>query len=173
VVVTQFGAGPPELEVQVTKYIEDSVSGIDGVILPRRSATGVGDDDQFRLDASSDRALNDVKDAAPGRGPTCRATSTASRWSSVDIADPPIVTDAAISPGKTPERLSVRGRRGAAQLQGVRGVAARWSVPAASTANPGVARPDRLQAVGLTADVSKPLRGTNVDVAGPRPNPRP
>jgi multidrug efflux pump subunit AcrB len=39
VVVAQFGAGPSELEVQVTKYIEDSVSGIDGVrhILSRLS----------------------------------------------------------------------------------------------------------------------------------------
>jgi multidrug efflux pump subunit AcrB len=27
VVVSQFGAGPSELEVQVTKYIEDSVGG--------------------------------------------------------------------------------------------------------------------------------------------------
>src|SRR5437016_2845931 len=31
VVVTQFGAGPSELEAQVTKYIEDSVSGVNGV----------------------------------------------------------------------------------------------------------------------------------------------
>ncbi len=31
VVVSQFGAGPSELEAQVTKYIEDSVSGVEGV----------------------------------------------------------------------------------------------------------------------------------------------
>jgi hypothetical protein len=31
VIVSQFGAGPSELESQVTKYIEDSVSGVEGV----------------------------------------------------------------------------------------------------------------------------------------------
>jgi multidrug efflux pump subunit AcrB len=31
VAVSQFGAGPSELEAQVTKYIEDSVSGVEGV----------------------------------------------------------------------------------------------------------------------------------------------
>ena len=31
VVVTQFGAAPAELEAQVTKTIEDGVSGVEGV----------------------------------------------------------------------------------------------------------------------------------------------
>ena len=31
VVVTQFGAAPTELESQVTKTIEDAVSGVEGV----------------------------------------------------------------------------------------------------------------------------------------------
>ena len=88
----------------------------------------------------------------------------------VDLVDLPIVTYAAISPGKTPERLSwfvddvvqraLQGVRGVAQVERIGGVDREILVSL---------DPDRLQAVGLTAaDVSRRLRGTNVDVAGGR-----
>src|SRR3954470_10038888 len=65
VVVTQFGAAPAELEAQVTKTVEDGVSGVEGVrhisslVTDGVSVTTV----QFRLETNTDRALNDVKDA--------------------------------------------------------------------------------------------------------------
>ncbi|MGL4442032.1 MAG: efflux RND transporter permease subunit, partial [Alsobacter sp.] len=63
--VTQSGAAPSELETQVTKKVENAVSGISGVkhvisnVTDGRSITTV----EFRLEVNSDRALNDVKDA--------------------------------------------------------------------------------------------------------------
>ncbi len=65
VAVSQFGAGPSELEAQVTKYIEDSVSGVEGV---RHIASQITDGlavttIQFALETNTDRALNDIKDA--------------------------------------------------------------------------------------------------------------
>src|SRR5947209_4937728 len=65
VAVSQFGAAPAELEAQVTKTIEDGVSGVEGVrhisssITDGLSLTTI----QFALETNTDRALNDVKDA--------------------------------------------------------------------------------------------------------------
>ena len=65
VAVSQFGAAPAELESQVTKTIEDGVSGVEGVrhisssITDGLSLTTI----QFALETDTDRALNDVKDA--------------------------------------------------------------------------------------------------------------
>jgi multidrug efflux pump subunit AcrB len=173
VVVSQFGAGPSELEVQVTKYIEDSVSGLEGV---RHIASQVTDGlsvttIQFRLETNTDRALNDVKDAVTRARPNLpRNIDGEPLVQRVDLVDLPIVTYAAIAPGKTPERLSwfvddvvqraLQGVRGVAQVERIGGVDREILVSL---------DPDRLQAVGLTAaDVSKMIRGTNVDVAGGR-----
>ncbi len=173
VVVSQFGAGPSELESQVTKYVEDSVSGVEGV---RHIASQITDGVsvttiQFRLETNTDRALNDVKDAVTRtRSNLPRNIDGEPLVQRVDLVDLPIVTYAAISPGKTPERLSwfvddvvqrsLQGVRGVAQVERIGGVDREILVSL---------DPDRLQAVGLTAaDVSKRLRGTNVDVAGGR-----
>ena len=65
VAVSQFGAAPAELESQVTKTVEDAVSGVEGVrhitsqITDGLSVTTI----QFALETNTDRALNDVKDA--------------------------------------------------------------------------------------------------------------
>jgi multidrug efflux pump subunit AcrB len=88
----------------------------------------------------------------------------------VDVIGLPIVTYAAISPGKTPEQLSyfvddvvkraLQGVRGVAQVERIGGVEREILVSL---------DPDRLQAAGLTAvNVSQSLRGTNVDLAGGR-----
>jgi hydrophobe/amphiphile efflux-1 (HAE1) family protein len=173
VVVTQFGAGPSELEVQVTKFIEDSVSGVEGVrhitsqISDGMSVTTI----EFRLETNTDRALNDVKDAVTRtRSNLPRNIDGEPLVQRLDVVALPIVTYAAISPGKTPERLSwfvddVVQRR----LQGVRGVAQVERIGGVDREILVSLDPDRLQAVGLTAaDVSKLLRGTNVDVASGR-----
>jgi multidrug efflux pump subunit AcrB len=173
VVVSQFGAGPSELEVQVTKFIEDSVSGVEGV---RHIASQISDGMsvttiEFRLETNTDRALNDVKDAVTRtRSNLPRNIDGEPLVQRVDVVALPIVTYAAISPGKTPERLSwfvddvvqrsLQGVRGVAQVERIGGVDREILV---------TLDPDRLQAVGLTAaDVSKRLRGTNVDLAGGR-----
>src|SRR6202045_4633354 len=165
VAVSQFGAAPAELEAQVTKTIEDGVSGVEGVrhisssITDGLSLTTI----QFALETNTDRALNDVKDAVTRVRANLPQNVNEPLIQRVDVIGLPIVTYAAISPGKTPEQLSyfvddVVKRA----LQGVR--------------NGGVEREilvsldtDRLQAAGLTAvNVSQSLRGTNVDLAGGR-----
>lgn len=172
VAVAQFGAAPAELEAQVTKTIEDGVSGVEGVrhisssITDGLSVTTV----QFALETNTDRALNDVKDAVTRVRANLPQNVNEPLIQRVDVIGLPIVTYAAISPGKTPEQLSwfvddvvkraLQGVRGVAQVERIGGVEREILVSL---------DPDRLQASGLTAlDVSRRLRGTNVDLAGGR-----
>ena len=172
VAVSQFGAAPAELEGQVTKTIEDGVSGVEGVrhisssITDGLSVTTI----QFALETNTDRALNDVKDAVTRVRANLPQNVNEPLIQRVDVIGLPIVTYAAISPGKTPEQLSyfvddvvkraLQGVRGVAQVERIGGVEREILVSL---------DPDRLQAAGLTAlDVSRRLRGTNVDLAGGR-----
>lgn len=172
VAVSQFGAAPAELESQVAKTIEDGVSGVEGVrhisssITDGLSVTTI----QFALETNTDRALNDVKDAVTRVRANLPQNVTEPLIQRVDMIGLPIVTYAAISPGKTPEQLSffvddvvkraLQGVRGVSQVERIGGVEREILVSL---------DPDRLQAMGLTAvNVSQSLRGTNVDLAGGR-----
>jgi hydrophobe/amphiphile efflux-1 (HAE1) family protein len=172
VAVSQFGAAPSELESQVTKTIEDGVSGVEGVrhisssITDGLSVTTI----QFALETNTDRALNDIKDAVTRVRANLPQNVTEPLIQRVDVIGLPIVTYAAISPGKTPEQLSyfvddvvkraLQGVRGVAQVERIGGVEREILVSL---------DPDRLAAAGLTAvNVSQILRGTNVDLAGGR-----
>ncbi|MDE2469176.1 MAG: efflux RND transporter permease subunit, partial [Bradyrhizobium sp.] len=172
VTVAQFGAAPAELESQVTKTIEDGVSGVEGVrhisssITDGLSVTTI----EFALETNTDRALNDVKDAVTRVRSNLSQNVSEPLIQRVDVIGLPIVTYAAISPGKTPEQLSyfvddvvkraLQGVRGVSQVERIGGVEREILVSL---------DPDRLQAAGLTAvNVSQSLRGTNVDLAGGR-----
>jgi hydrophobe/amphiphile efflux-1 (HAE1) family protein len=172
VVVTQFGAAPSELEAQVTKTIEDGVSGVEGVkhiassITDGMSVTTI----TFQLETNTDRALNDIKDAVTRVRSKLPQNVNEPLIQRVDIVGLPIVTYAAIAPGKTPEQLSwfvddvvkraLQGLRGVSQVERIGGVDREILVSL---------DPDRVQSVGLTpVDVSRRLRGTNIDLAGGR-----
>jgi multidrug efflux pump subunit AcrB len=172
VTITQFGAAPAELEGQVTKQVEDVVSGVEGVrhilstIVDGASNTLI----QFRLETDTDRALNDIKDAVTRVRGNLPSGINEPLIQRIDVVGLPILTYAAIAPGKTPEQLSyfvddVVKRA----LQGVRGVGSVERIGGVDREIRVGLDPDRLQAVGLTAlDVSRRLRGTNVDLAGGR-----
>ena len=125
---------------------------------------------QFALETNTDRALNDIKDAVTRVRANLPQNVNEPLIQRVDVIGLPIVTYAAISPGKTPEQLSyfvddvvkraLQGVRGVAQVERIGGVEREILVSL---------DPDRLQAAGLTAvNVSQILRGTNVDLAGGR-----
>src|ERR1700740_1024204 len=124
----------------------------------------------FAIETNTDRAINDIKDAVTRVRANLPQNVTEPLIQRVDVIGLPIVTYAAISPGKTPEQLSyfvddVVKR----ELQGVRGVAEVQRIGGVEREILVSLDPDRLQAAGLTAvNVSQILRGTNVDVAGGR-----
>lgn len=65
VTVTQLGASPTELETQVTKKVEDAISGINNIRHITSSASdGLSSTNiEFEIGTNSDRAVNDVRDA--------------------------------------------------------------------------------------------------------------
>ena len=170
--VRQPGAAPAELESQITKKVEDAVSGVAGIkhiistVSEGLSQTTI----EFRIEVNTDRALNDVKDAVAKIRADLPRGIEEPLIARLDIVGLPIVTYAVSGNNKTLEETSwfvddVVARR----VQGIKGVS---SVPRIG----GVDREilveldtDRLLALGVTAgDVSRQLRATNVDLAGGR-----
>jgi multidrug efflux pump subunit AcrB len=172
VTISQFGAAPGELESQVTKKVEDAVAGVAGAHHINSTITdGISNTSiTFRLGTDTDRALNDVKDSVTRIRADLPRSIDEPMIRRVDIAGLPILTYAAIAPGKTPEQLSffvddvvIR------ELQGVRGVGSVERIGSVEREIRVGLDPIRLHAVGLTAlDVSRQLRGSNVDLAGGR-----
>jgi hydrophobe/amphiphile efflux-1 (HAE1) family protein len=170
--VTQAGAAPSELQNQVTKRIEDSVAGVNGVkhitssISEGISTTTI----EFRLEINSDRAVNDVKDAVAKIRSDLPRTIDEPVIQRLDIAGLPIVTYAASGPAMTPEELSwfvddVVAR----QLQSIQGVGRVERVGGVEREIRIELKLDRLLALGITAaDVNRQLRLTSVDLAGGR-----
>lgn len=168
VTIAQFGASPGELEAKVTKTIEDAVSGVAGahhitsLVTDSISITTI----LFRLETNTDRAINDIKDAITRARVNLPRGIDEPMVQRVEIAGLPILTYAAIAPGKTPEQLSwfvedvvVR------KLQGLRGVGSIDRIGTVEREIRVALDPIRLQGVGLTAlDVSRQLRGSNVDL---------
>lgn len=170
--VYQAGAAPSELEVQVTKKIEDAIAGVNGLkhqtsaITEGSSITTV----EFRLEVNQDRAVNDVKDAIARIRTELPRTIEEPIVTRVQVEGLPIVTYAARAPGMTPEQLSwfvddtvmraVQGVKGVSQIERIGGVDREMRISL---------DPDRLLAYGITAgDVNRQLRSTHVDLAGGR-----
>ncbi|MDX2204104.1 MAG: efflux RND transporter permease subunit [Hyphomicrobiaceae bacterium] len=170
--VTQAGAAPSELEVQVTKRIEDAIAGVNGVkhqtstITEGSSVTAI----EFRLEVNQDRALNDVKDAIAKIRPELPRTIDEPIVQRIEIEGLPIVTYGAKAPGMTAEQLSwfvddtvIRA------LQSVKGVSLAERIGGVDREIRIALSPDRLLAYGITAgDVNRQLRATQVDLAGGR-----
>lgn len=154
VVVTQFGATPTELESQVTTKIEDAVSGVEGIrhvmssVSDGISATTI----MFNLDANTDQALAEVKDAVGrvrGDLPQSASEPLVHRVNAVGLG---ILTYAAMSPHKSAEQLSffvddtvIR------KLKDVPGISSVERIGGAEREVQVALDPARLQANGLTA----------------------
>ncbi|MDB5590170.1 efflux RND transporter permease subunit [Enterovirga sp.] len=172
VVVGQFGAAPVEIEREITRTIEDGIAGVEGVrhisstITDGVSVTTV----EFRLETNTDRALNDVKDAVTRVRSNLPQSVQEPLIQRVDIVGLPIVTYAAVAPGKTAEELSTFVDTVVArEIQGVRGVGQVETIGGVEREILVSLDPDRLDAYGLSAvDVSRRLRAGNADIAGGR-----
>ncbi|MCE4225867.1 efflux RND transporter permease subunit [Methylobacterium sp. C25] len=172
VTITQSGAAPSELQTQVTKWVEDAVSGVKGVkhvisnISEGISATTI----EFRLEVNQDRAVNDVKEAINKIRINLPRTIDEPIIQRVEIAGLPIMIYGASAPAMTPEDLSwyvddVVAR----QLQGVKGVGGVERLGGVAREIRITLKPDRLLALGITAaDVNKQVRMTSADMAGGR-----
>ncbi|MBD2014224.1 efflux RND transporter permease subunit [Microcoleus sp. FACHB-53] len=172
VTVTQPGAGPTELETQVTKRVEDAIAGlgnIDNMISTVNdgvSSTVVN----FVLGTDSDRATNDVRNAIAQIRQNLPQDINEPIVKRLEFAGGPIMTYAVTSERQSVEQLSylvdqtisraLLAVQGVAQVQRVGGVTREIRVNL---------DPSRLQALGITAtQVNDQIRAFNVNLPGGR-----
>ncbi|WP_029006448.1 efflux RND transporter permease subunit, partial [Azorhizobium doebereinerae] len=172
VTITQTGAAPSELETQVTKKVENAISGVAGVkhitssISDGTSVTTI----EFHLETLVDRAVNDTRDAVTKIRSELPQSINEPQIQRVDIEGLPIVTYAVSAPTMTTEEISwFVDDTIARALQGVRGVAQVKRQGGVDREIRVSLDPERLMALGITAaEVSHQLKATNVDLSGGR-----
>ncbi|MBN3957538.1 efflux RND transporter permease subunit [Nostoc sp. NMS8] len=170
--VTQPGAGPAELESQVTKKIEDAVAGLGNIdfmistVSDGNSKTTIN----FVLGTDSDRATNDVRNAIAQIRQDLPQDINDPIVERLDFSGGPVITYAVKSDRRSVEELSnlvdqtisraLLGVRGVAQIQRVGGVDREIRINL---------NPDRLQSLAITAtQVNDQIRALNINLPGGR-----
>ncbi|RSC36439.1 efflux RND transporter permease subunit [Agrobacterium sp. FDAARGOS_525] len=172
VTVTQSGASPSELEMQVTKEIEDAVAAISGVdeiqstVVDGQSTTTV----VFRIEKPTEEAVQDTKDAIDKIRSDLPSDIEVPVVSKIDVEGQAIQTFAVSSPNMTLEELSwfvddtikrsLQGQSGIGKVDRYGGADREVRVSLG---------PEKLDAYGITAtEVNSQLRGTNIDLGSGR-----
>ncbi|ODT58485.1 ABC transporter permease [bacterium SCN 62-11] len=170
--IAEVGAAPSELETQVTRKVEDTISGISGVrhitstINEGVSSTAI----EFELGVDSDRAVNDVRDAVSRIRQQLPQQITEPQVSRVDFVGGPLATYVVACEGATLTELSWMVDNSIARaLLTVRGVGQ-------VQRSGGVDReiriqldPVKLDAHGISAaEVNAQVRALNIDLPGGR-----
>ncbi|HBF28219.1 efflux RND transporter permease subunit, partial [Rhizobium sp.] len=172
ITITQSGAAPAELEMQVTKEIEDAVASVNGVdelssrVTDGQSVTTV----VFRIEVPTEQAVQDTKDAIDKIRGELPSTIDEPIVAKVDVEGQAIQTFAVSAPNMTLEELSwfvddtvkraLQGQRGIGRIDRVGGADREVHIQL---------DPDKLNALGITASsVSTQLRSTNVDLGSGR-----
>ncbi|PZM14004.1 efflux RND transporter permease subunit [Rhizobium tubonense] len=172
VTVTQSGASPAELEMQVTKEVEDAVASITGVdeiqstVTDGQSQTVI----LFHLEVPTEQAVQDTKDAIDRIRGNLPSTVDEPIVSKIEAEGQAIQTFAVSSPNMTLEELSwfvddtvkraLQGQTGIGRVDRYGGADREVRIEL---------DPNKLNAHGITAaSVSKQLRGTNVDLGSGR-----
>ncbi len=170
--VTQSGASPAELEMQVTKEIEDAVASITGIdeiqstVTDGSSQTNV----MFRMEVPTEQAVQDTKDAIDRIRSDLPANIEEPIVSKVDVEGQAIQTFAVSSPDLSLEELSwfvddtikrsLQGQSGIGRVDRYGGAEREVRIELT---------PGKLDAYGITAaSVNQQLRGTNVDLGSGR-----
>jgi multidrug efflux pump subunit AcrB len=172
VTISQPGAAPPELEIQVTRRVEAAVRGINGVneinssIREGSSNTFIS----FEIGTPEDRAVSDVRDAIARIRGDLPEGILEPQVERVDFTDEPIGYFSAQSTAMTVEQLSwfiddTLNRR----LMGIEGVAVVSRTGGVSREIRVELDPVRMQAQGVTASqINQQLRSINLNAAGGR-----
>jgi multidrug efflux pump subunit AcrB len=170
--VSQSGAAPAELEVQVTKEIEDAVAGIAGVddimstVTDGSSVTSV----LFEIEVPTNQALQDVKDAIDRIRADLPASVEEPVVTKIDVEGQAIQSFAVSSPNMTLEELSwFVDDKVKRALQGQSGIGKIDRYGGADREVRVDLNPDKLDSFGISAaDVNRQLRSMNADVGSGR-----
>ena len=166
------GSAPAEMEVQVTRLIEDSLAGLSGVrhinsnITDGVSTTTI----EFELGTDTDRATNDVRNAMTGLRASLPQDMQEPAVQRIDITGDALITYVVRSPTMTPEEISWfidnDVSRALLALGGVGEVNRSGGVDREMRVE---VDPQRLAAFGVTAaQVSQALNNVNNNLPGGR-----
>ena len=170
--ISQPGAAPPELEIQITRRVEAAVRGIEGVT-EINSSIREGNSNTFilfEIGTPVDRAVTDVRDAIARIRGDLPDGILEPQVRREDQDDQPVVYMSAESTAMTVEQLSwfiddTINRR----LMGVEGVAIVSRTGGVSREIRVELDPTRMQSQGISAaQVNQQLRAINVNAAGGR-----
>ncbi|CAK0741635.1 Acriflavin resistance protein [uncultured Gammaproteobacteria bacterium] len=172
VTITQSGAAPAEMEVQITRKIEDSAASLGNVdhirstISDGVSTTAI----EFALGVNTDRAVNDVRDAVSKIRQTLPQDINEPVISRVDFIGGAMATYVVEAPNLALEALSwFIDNEVSRALLSVKGVSQIQRSGGADREVRIELVPDRLNALGVTADeVNQQLRALNVNLPGGR-----
>ncbi|MBD2165983.1 efflux RND transporter permease subunit [Calothrix membranacea FACHB-236] len=172
VTVTQPGAGPAELESQVTKKIEDAVAGLGNIdnmiskVSDGNSTTTIN----FILGTNSDRATNDVRNAIAQIRQSLPQDINDPIVQRLDFAGGPIMTYVVKSDRRSVEELSnLTDQTISRALLAVKGVAQIKRVGGVDREIRVNLDPNRLQSLGITAtQVNDQIRALNINLPGGR-----
>src|SRR6185503_9591263 len=170
--ISQPGAAPPELEIQITRRVEAAVRSLNGVteinstIREGNSSTFV----MFEIGTPIDRAVTDVRDAVARIRADLPDGIIEPQVQRIDNDDEPIGYFSAESTAMTVEQLSwfiddTLNRR----LMGIEGVSIISRTGGVSREIRVELDPVRMQAQGVTASqLNQQLRAVNMNAAGGR-----
>jgi multidrug efflux pump subunit AcrB len=170
--VSQPGAAPNEMETQVAQRVESAIRGVNGVeeisstISEGNSTTFV----QFVLGTSTDRAVNDTRNAIAQIRSNLPEGILEPQVTRVDAEDEPIMVMGAQTTDMTLEQLSwYIDNNVAKRLLGVEGIAAVSRGGGVDRTIRVILDPTALQTQGITAaQVNQQLRQININAAGGR-----
>ncbi|PTE15045.1 efflux RND transporter permease subunit [Pseudogemmobacter blasticus] len=172
VTITQSGAAPAELETQVTKEVEDAVSGITGV---KNVVSNISDGVsttliEFRMEKPTDEAVQDTKDAIDQILGDLPADADTPIVTKIDVEGQAIMTFAVTAPAMTFEELSWYVDDTVTRaLQSKQGIGRISRYGGADREVQVLLDPVKLGSFGLTAQaVSGQLRATNTNLGAGR-----
>jgi len=152
--VTQQGAAPSEMEQQITRPIEDALTGIAGLRHTSSTVTlgSSGTSAEFEIGTDMQKAVEDVRTAVERTRATLPQGIDAPSVTRVDMSSAPILTYAVSAPGMSAVDLSwfvddtvaraLQAQRGVAQVKRIGGVSREINI---------TLDPDRMTAHGVTA----------------------
>lgn len=172
VTVTEKGASPTELETQVTKKVEDAIAGISNI----RHINSTASDSvsvtsiEFEIGTSTDRAVNDVRDAVTKIRQQLPQGIEEPIVSRVDFVGGPFATFTVSSKERTPAELSwVVDNDIGRVLRTVPGVGKIARSGGADREVRVNLDPYKMLSLGATADmVNNQVRALNIDLPGGR-----
>ena len=172
VTVNQLGAGPEEMETQITKKVEDAVSGLGNIdniqstVTDGNSTTVIS----FDLGVDTEQATNDVRDAVTRVRDDLPQDAQEPQVRRLKFEGGPMLTYTVSSETRSVENLSdLVDRTISTKLLSVRGVAQVRRFGGVDREIIVDLDPNELDALGITAtQVNNQIRNSNINLPGGR-----